>query len=151
MSRQGRRYSSVPGMNRYNTCIYTYIFQRPHLPQDSGITAAFVFQPLHATDPGGVALLPRERHNSSWSKAAVRPPGGQGKFRTGETTRLQRRRAASVVPGKRRRYVFTLFLRSSFTPTSFYIISACIDSRGSFHGTLDSFLRILQGKHPLRR
>lgn len=84
------------------------------------ITAAFVFQPLHATDPGGVAILPRERHNSSWSKAAMRSPGRQGKFCTGEATRLQRRRATSVVPGKRRRYVLTLPSSSS------HVLSACI-------------------------
>jgi len=71
---------------------------------------ALSLQPLHETDPRGVALLPRERHHPSWSEAAMRPPGWQGEFRSGEAAGFRCRRATADLTIQRRRYVSTFLL-----------------------------------------
>lgn len=52
-------------------------------------------QPLHAADPGGAALLPRERHRAPRRAAALRAAGGPRQLRARQARRLRRRRAAA--------------------------------------------------------
>lgn len=60
------------------------------------------FQPLHAADTRGVALLPRERHNPPRRETSLRAASQSGELRPCQARRLRRGHPARGRAGGRR-------------------------------------------------